>query len=108
MNNYRPISLIIGFSKILQMVMTNRLNQHLPEQFGFRKGITIQQTIFTLTDYILSALNKWQKAGGIFCDLSKAFYCIRHNILTDKLNHFGAHGTNLNGFNLILLRGDRV
>jgi hypothetical protein len=94
------------------MVMPNRLNLHLqvnkilvPEQFRFRNGATIF-TIFTLTNSILSALNKWQKAGGIFCDLSNAFYCIRHNILTDKLNHFGVHGTNLNGFNFILLRGD--
>jgi hypothetical protein len=70
MNNYRPIWLIIGFSK----------NQHLqvnkilvPEKLGFRKGVTIQQPIFTLTNSILSALNKWKKAGGIFCDLSKAF-----------------------------------
>ena len=85
--------------------MPNRLNQHLqankvlvPEQFGFRKGVTIQQTLFTLTNFILSVLNKWQKAGGIFCDLSKAFYCTRHNILTDTLNHFGVHGTNRKWF----------
>jgi len=30
--------------------------------------------------------------------LSKAFYCLKHNILTDKLNHFGVHGTNLKWF----------
>jgi len=58
----------------------------VPEQSDFRKGITIQHAILTLTNSILSALNKQQKAGEMFCDLSKAFDCIRHNILIDKLN----------------------
>jgi hypothetical protein len=87
------------------MVMLNRLNQHLqvnkiliPEQFGLRKGITTQQAIFTLTNFILSALHKRQKADGIFCDLSKAFDCIRHKILIDKLNHYGVCRTNLKWF----------
>jgi len=58
----------------------------VPEQFDVRKGITIQHAIFTLTNSILSALNKQKKAGEIFCDLSKAFDCTGHNILIDKLN----------------------
>jgi hypothetical protein len=57
----------------------------VPEQFDFRKSITIQHAIFTLKNSILSALNKQQKAGEIFCDLSKESDCIRHNILIDKL-----------------------
>ena len=44
MTNYRPISLLTPFPKILNRLKFNRLNQHLqvnrvliPEQFGFRK-----------------------------------------------------------------------
>jgi hypothetical protein len=51
-------------------MMCNRLKQHLhinhillPEQFGFSKGITIQQAVFTLTDTTLSALNQQQQVG---------------------------------------------
>jgi hypothetical protein len=62
MTNYRPISLLIVFSKILETIMLSRLDQHLqvkkilvPEQFGFRKGITIQQVIFILTNSVLNA-----------------------------------------------------
>jgi hypothetical protein len=96
----------------VKTVTLNRLNQHLqankvlvPEQFGIRKGITIQQAIFTLTNSILSVLNKQQQAGEIFCDLSRAFDYIRFNILIFKLNHYGKN--TLDDFNPILLRGER-
>jgi hypothetical protein len=68
------------------------------EQFGFRKGITIQQAIFTLTDSIHNALNQRQQVGGIFCDLSKVFECINHKILIDKLHHYGVCGVNIKWF----------
>jgi hypothetical protein len=70
----------------------------VPEKSGFRKGITIQQAIFTLTDSIHNALNQWQQVGGIFCDLSKAFDCINHKILIDKLHHCGVRGVNIKWF----------
>ena len=70
----------------------------VPEKFSIRKGITIQQAIFTLTNSILSVLNKQQQAGEIFCDLSRVFDYIRFNILIFKLNHYEVHGTNLTWF----------
>jgi hypothetical protein len=37
-----------------------RLNQHLlaAEQYGFRKGLSTEQAVFSLTDNILMAWNK--------------------------------------------------
>jgi hypothetical protein len=81
--------------------MFNRLNQHLqannvlaPEQFGFRKGITIEQAVFTLTNNILTALNQYKQMGVILYNLAKAFNCVNHEILLGKLFYYGIRGVN--------------
>lgn len=60
MSNYKPISLMIYFSKTLETVMLIRLNQYLeannifvPQQLGFRKGITIQKAVFNLRIFLM-------------------------------------------------------
>jgi hypothetical protein len=75
MANYRPISLLPVFSKVFEKAMYCRLNQHLQvnkilaaEKYGFRKGLSSEQTTFSLTDNILMAWNKKNHFGGIFCD----------------------------------------
>jgi hypothetical protein len=94
---YRPISLSTSFSKILEKVAYNRLSQHLylnkiitPEQFGFQKNST-ETAIYTLTNNILKTLDEPNHILGIFCDLSKAFDCVNHGILLDKLLYYGIH-----------------
>ena len=79
--------------------MFKRLEQHIEsnniyatEQFGFRKGVHIENSIFTLTDNILIALNQWQQEGGIFCNLTKAFDCVNYTILLNKLCYYGIRG----------------
>jgi hypothetical protein len=64
MSNYRPISLLTTFSKVIENVMHNRISHYLkannilvPEQFGFRKGIFTEYAAFKLTDCTLKSLN---------------------------------------------------
>jgi hypothetical protein len=64
-----------GLSHYLQ---TN--NILVPEQFGFRKGISTENAAFKLTDGVLKSLNQKMHVGGIFCDLAKAFDCVNHEI----------------------------
>jgi len=99
MSNYRPISLLIAFSKVSEKVKYVRLYQHLinhsvllNEQFGFKAKSSTAKAIFNLISEILETLNSKKVVGGIFCDLEKAFDCINYAILLCKLNLYRIRG----------------
>jgi hypothetical protein len=84
--NYRPISLLTSFSKVLDKALYYRLTEHLSNnnllvgnQFGFRKAT--DDAIFKLINEILKTLNNKMKVGSVFCDLEKAFDTVNHEIL---------------------------
>ena len=100
LTNYRPISLLTSFSKIFEKLIYTRLNKHIifnkilaNEQYGFRRNTSTETAIYQLTNKILKALDNKEWVGGIFCDLSKAFDCVDHDILLGKLQFYGIMGT---------------
>ena len=107
--NYRPISILCCLGKIFEKIMYSRLMNHLtlhniliPEQFGFRKNLSPQKAIVSLIDKITKALDDNKVVLGVFLDLSKAFDCINHLILTKKLEFYGVRGNVLKWFSSYL------
>jgi hypothetical protein len=75
----------------------------VPEQFSFRQGKSTESAVFKLIDSVLKSINKKKMhVGGIFCDLAKAFECVTHEILLEKLHYYGIQGTVANWFRFCL------
>jgi hypothetical protein len=90
--NYRPISLLPTFSKIIEKIIYKRLYSHIPEQFGFRENSSTEMATHTLLKNVLSCLEDKNYVGGLFCDLQKAVDCVNHNILLEKMEFYGISG----------------
>ena len=104
-SNYRPISLLSNLNKILEKVMFNRVFNFLEKykcifhrQFGFRQKHSTTHALIEITENIRKALDTGKFACGIFIDLQKAFDTVNHNILIDKLKHYGIRGIANNWF----------
>ena len=61
-------------------------------QFGFRKNMGTETALLNYIDNIQKQLNNYKYIISIFMDLSKAFDVINHEILKNKLDHYGFRG----------------
>ena len=105
LGNYRPISVLPCFSKILERIMYNRLFKYLKTNeilykklFGLQEGHSNEHTIIQLIDQINNYFEKNHFTLGISIDLKQEFDTVDHAILIKKLKHYGIKGNNLRWF----------
>ena len=58
-------------------------------QCGFRKGYSAQDCLLNILEKWKNSVNKGKSLGALLTDLSKAFGCLDHELLTAKLNAYG-------------------
>ena len=107
--NYRPVSVLPVFSKLIERLMYNRLVSYITEnhllhkcQFGFQAGKDTYMALIVLFEKINEALNKGESVIGIFPEISKAFDTVDHGILLAKLYKFWVRDTTLLWFQAYL------
>lgn len=103
MNNYRPISIIPIFAKIFEIILKSRIVAYFedndllnPAQFGFRRKRSTTQAILDIVNQLVSNLEEGKTSVLTLCDLTKAFDCVPHSILVEKLSFYGIKGVPLN------------
>ena len=98
-NNYRGITLVSCFSKLVTGVLNNRIKKWAENsdilsdsQFGFRKGRSTTDAIFVLNSIIQKVLKEKGRLFCAFIDLKKAFDSVYLNGLWYRLFKLGLNG----------------
>ena len=101
--NYRPVSLLPQFSKILEKNFNNRLDNFIEScnilsdsQYGFRSNRSTALALIDLVENLTKELDNKKITVGVFIDLKKAFDTIDHSLLIKKLEYYGIRGVPLN------------
>ena len=104
-NNYRPISILPIISKCIEYHVSIQLKDYIEsnnilcsQQYGFRENHSTTYLMLDLIDEVYKSKSSGQIPAIIFLDIKKAFDTVNHEILIEKLRHYGINGTVLHWF----------
>lgn len=101
--NYRPISIIPVFSKILELGIADQLLGYFKsnallssQQYAYQRGKSTTLATRHLVKTVLDSLEERKQTALILCDLSRAFDLVDHDLILRKLQHYGLGGACIN------------
>lgn len=99
-SNYRPVSILPTMSKVFEVVVKDKIMKHLLDgkllteyQHGYVNQKSTTTALQSVVQKIVTGFDQQQYTQIIFCDLSKAFDSVSHEILNKKLPKYGLQGT---------------
>ena len=91
--NYRPVSLTCVTCKMLERIVLHNMREKLnsivvPNQHGFREGLSCTTQLLTTTQSIMSNIDKRYSVKAAVLDFAKAFDKVPHDLLLKKLESY--------------------
>eukprot|EP01060_Flectonema_neradi_P013170 TRINITY_DN1994_c0_g1_i11.p1 TRINITY_DN1994_c0_g1~~TRINITY_DN1994_c0_g1_i11.p1 ORF type:complete len:996 (+),score=78.70 TRINITY_DN1994_c0_g1_i11:2407-5394(+) len=92
--SYRPITLTSALCKVMEKMLTDRMNHILRDrlevrQSAFRKGRSALENLCQVTDSLLQARKEGKEAILLTFDLQKAFDAVQHRTLLHRMRKLG-------------------
>ena len=89
--NYRPISVLIVFSKVFERFILDQLTSYFKSILSEFRSVYRKQ--YSCQHVLLRMIETWRKCldenSATLTDLSKAFNCLPHDLLVAKLEAYG-------------------
>ena len=108
-SNYCPILVLPVLSRLFEKLICKQLNKYFEENSFLSANQSGNRALRSTTTCLLNNCEDWYDAvnngeitGLVFVDFKKAFDILDHNILCQKLEHYGMKSRELSWYKLNL------